>query len=271
MKGNDTMLSHNDFDLYIFGFQEIVQLTGSSMVSASIANMRAWEQVLLHKINKERDSDNQVVLARSDQLVGIAIIIFVRKSLAGHLRNVTFETVKSGVRGLAGNKGAICARFDLKDTSIFCAVCHIAAGQSKTEQRIKDIQDISNVRFRVPDCTKMNDHDYLFWMGDFNFRVGITRQEADNLIGNNQWQSLLEYDQFTIGQKKMGGILQDTLNQQLHSLLHINLILELIDMILQKNNESHLGVIEYCTKPMMVFLTIYFTIMLKCMNQIIDL
>eukprot|EP01129_Flabellula_baltica_P005730 TRINITY_DN2092_c0_g2_i7.p1 TRINITY_DN2092_c0_g2~~TRINITY_DN2092_c0_g2_i7.p1 ORF type:complete len:1408 (+),score=290.74 TRINITY_DN2092_c0_g2_i7:24-4247(+) len=199
-QGNDQSLSHDDIHLYIFGFQEIVELTGQAVVNATEKNMRAWEQVLLAKINRERSPNNQIVLARSEQLVGIAIVMFVRKDWAGSLRNVVFAKVKSGVKGLAGNKGAICARFDIKDSSVVCSVCHLAAGQSKTEQRIKDINDISAVKFKNPECPRMDDHDYIFWMGDFNFRVSLPRMETDNLIAQKQWDTLLEYDQFNMGQ-----------------------------------------------------------------------
>jgi len=126
-------------------------------------NKEQWERLIVNYLNQKRDDDKKVFLARSEQLVGIAILIFVRQDLVGDVNNIQFEIVKLGINGLAGNKGAICARFDVKGSS-FCFVCtHLAAGETKYEERLKDIDDTFNVRFRVPNCPTIMHHDYVFF------------------------------------------------------------------------------------------------------------
>lgn len=61
-----------------------------------------------------------MVLLRSEQLVGIFICLFVAEDQVDKFRGVDATTVKVGVQGLAGNKGAIGLRFLYKDTYAIC-------------------------------------------------------------------------------------------------------------------------------------------------------
>jgi len=55
-------------------------------------------------------------MLRSAQLVGIFMVIFVVEDQIQLYRGVDAETVKVGVQGLAGNKGAVGMRFVYKDS-----------------------------------------------------------------------------------------------------------------------------------------------------------
>ena len=60
-----------------------------------------------------------------------------------HNRDVAVDTVKTGLKGSAGNKGAVAIRFLLHSTSL-CFVCaHLAAGQSNVQERNNNYHDIS--------------------------------------------------------------------------------------------------------------------------------
>ena len=58
------------------------------------------------------------------------------------------STVKTGMSGKAGNKGGVAIRFLLHSTSV-CFVCsHMAAHQTKVQERNQDFHDIcSRVQF----------------------------------------------------------------------------------------------------------------------------
>ena len=64
-------------------------------------------------------------------------------------------TVKTGMSGKAGNKGAVAIRFLLHSTSICCVCAHFAAHQTKVMERNQDFTDIfkkvqfSQVRWRL--------------------------------------------------------------------------------------------------------------------------
>lgn len=58
-------------------------------------------------------------------------------------RDVAIDTVKTGMGGKAGNKGAVGIRFQFHSTS-FCFVCsHLTAGQSQVKERNEDYREIT--------------------------------------------------------------------------------------------------------------------------------
>ena len=70
------------------------------------------------------------------------MILFVKTSLLGSVRNVEATTRKTGLRGMSGNKGAVGIRLDLHDTSFCFLTAHLAAGHSNVEERNNDYHTI---------------------------------------------------------------------------------------------------------------------------------
>jgi len=48
-------------------------------------------------------------------------------------------------------------------------------------------------------------HDYLFWCGDFNYRIDLTKEEVMDLIQHNNFAGLQAYDQLT-AQRQNGSV-----------------------------------------------------------------
>lgn len=74
-------------------------------------------------------------------------------------RDVAVDTVKTGMGGATGNKGAVAIRM-LFHTSSLCFVCsHFAAGQSQVKERNEDFVEIARkLGFpMVSKCSKMNE------------------------------------------------------------------------------------------------------------------
>ena len=69
------------------------------------------------------------------QLVGVCLFVFVATE---HLQGVTdlaVDICKTGAKGKTGNKGGVAVRFRFYDASL-CFVCaHLAAGQSRVNDR----------------------------------------------------------------------------------------------------------------------------------------
>lgn len=58
-------------------------------------------------------------------------------------RDVAMDTVKTGMGGKAGNKGAVGIRFQFHSTSL-CFICsHLTAGQSQVRERNEDYREIA--------------------------------------------------------------------------------------------------------------------------------
>lgn len=41
----------------------------------------------------------------------------------------------------------------------------------------------------------MLSHDYVFWCGDFNYRINMARAEVKELVAKQDWSELLASDQ----------------------------------------------------------------------------
>lgn len=49
----------------------------------------------------------------------------------------------------------------------------------------------------------MFSHDYVFWCGDFNYRIDLTYEEVFYFLKRQDWKMLLEFDQ--LQQQKSSG------------------------------------------------------------------
>jgi len=41
-------------------------------------------------------------------------------------------------------------------------------------------------------------HDYVFWCGDFNYRINLPRDEVLDLVQRKEWGQLLDSDQLLV-------------------------------------------------------------------------
>ncbi|KAJ1798704.1 Inositol-1,4,5-trisphosphate 5-phosphatase 1, partial [Coemansia sp. RSA 2598] len=190
-------------DFIAIGFQEIVNLDVQSVIAADNSNRRTWEQVLSVEINKQYRkafadrADGEYALVSSEQLVGVALLLFAHESLLPRLHNVQMVKYKTGLAGMAGNKGCVAAHMMLDDTSICIVAAHLAAGQGNVAERNSDFHTIrTGTRFRRG--MHIDDHDYAFWLGDLNYRVDLPSDHARKLISQRQMQSLMMYDQLSL-------------------------------------------------------------------------
>ena len=111
-------------------------------------------------------------MVKSESLVGLFTCVFVRQSEFRNVRETAISTVKTGMGGRYGNKGAVIARMVIDDTRCvssscfswtalqaltcgfylsFCSICftncHLAAGQTHVKQRNADVADVSRSSF----------------------------------------------------------------------------------------------------------------------------
>ncbi|XP_044470654.1 type I inositol polyphosphate 5-phosphatase 5 [Mangifera indica] len=145
-------------------------------------------------------------LVASKQMVGIFLTIWARKDLMHHIGHLRFYTVGRGIMGCLGNKGCISISMTVHNTS-FCFVCsHLASGEKEGDElkRNADVAEIlKSTQFhkickrtyntRAPE--KIVDHDRVIWLGDLNYRVSLSYEEAILLLEVNDWDALLQKDQ----------------------------------------------------------------------------
>lgn len=183
-------------DIYAIGFQEIVDLNASNIVASSTQNQRDW----LLEIQKTISRDHQYLLVTSVQLVGVCLFVFIRSNLSPHIKDVCNDQVKTGLGGATGNKGGVAIRLRYKATSL-CFVCaHFAAGQHQVKERNDDYAEITR-RIQFPMGRSVNSHDYVFWCGDFNYRLDkISNDEVRRIAALGDYKMLQEHDQLKLSQ-----------------------------------------------------------------------
>src|SRR5690606_18523543 len=87
----------NNPDVVLVGFQEIVELTPSQILNAESGKREFWEKQVALCLNKH----DSYVLVRSDQLVGTALMMFVKNSEIDNVKGVEGATKKTGLGGMA--------------------------------------------------------------------------------------------------------------------------------------------------------------------------
>ncbi|XP_057594645.1 synaptojanin-2 isoform X2 [Hippopotamus amphibius kiboko] len=163
-------------DVFAVGFEEMVELSAGNIVSASTTNRKMWGEQL-------------------------------QKAISRSHRDVAIDTVKTGMGGKAGNKGAVAIRLQLHSSS-FCFICsHLTAGQSQVKERNEDYREITQ-KLSFPMGRNIFSHDYVFWCGDFNYRIDLTYEEVFYFVKRQDWKKLLEFDQLQL-QKSSGKIFKD--------------------------------------------------------------
>ncbi|GAB7347309.1 hypothetical protein MBLNU459_g3389t2 [Dothideomycetes sp. NU459] len=169
----DYLSSNISPDIFIFGFQELVDLEDKKMTAKSFFKSkkkdpteqehmshqyRAWRDHLTRCLEDFMPTDQSYTLLHTASMVGLFSCVFVRSSIRSRIQQVHTAEVKRGMGGLHGNKvctvnpisvtqliemqGALIIRLILDDSSVCLVNCHLAAGQTHTMQRNNDIAAI---------------------------------------------------------------------------------------------------------------------------------
>ncbi|XP_005187417.2 synaptojanin-1 [Musca domestica] len=196
-------------DIFAIGFEEIVDLNASNIMAASTENAKLWAEELQKTISR----DNDYVLLTYQQLVGVCLYIYIRPEHASYIRDVAIDCVKTGLGGATGNKGACAIRFVFHGTSM-CFVCaHFAAGQSQVAERNADYAEITR-KLAFPMGRTLKSHDWVFWCGDFNYRIDMDKEELKEAIKNGDLATVLENDQL-LKEQETGNVFTDFLEGEI--------------------------------------------------------
>ncbi|KAL4582875.1 hypothetical protein LXL04_007436 [Taraxacum kok-saghyz] len=154
-------------------------------------------------------------LVASKQMVGLFLSVWVRRELVQHIGHLGITCVGRGIMGYLGNKGCVAISLTLHRTS-FCFVCtHLAAGEKEGDEvkRNLDVWEILKNTHFPSNCKnpgrrsseRIIDHDRILWLGDLNYRLSLSYEDAKILLDNNDLDPLLEKDQLN-SEKESGRV-----------------------------------------------------------------
>ncbi|KAF2842898.1 hypothetical protein M501DRAFT_993676 [Patellaria atrata CBS 101060] len=195
-------LSQKHPEIVAVGFQEIVELSPQQIMSTDPTRRQKWEAAVARTLNEDARSheSEEYVLLRGGQLVGASLSIFVKSSVLKHIKNVEGSLKKTGMSGMAGNKGAVAIRMEFANTSLCFVTAHLAAGFANYEERNRDYKTISHPThgLRFQRNRSIDDHDAVIWLGDFNYRIGLGDEKVRRFIQMGDLETLYENDQLNL-------------------------------------------------------------------------
>lgn len=80
------------------------------------------------------------------------------------------------------------------NTRICFVTAHLAAGFANYDERNRDYCTISH-GLRFQRNRSIEDHDTIIWLGDFNYRIGLSHDKVHRLIGAGDLGTLYQNDQ----------------------------------------------------------------------------
>lgn len=237
---HDYITSHEPPDIFVFGFQELVDLEDKKVTAKSFfkskkkdpadqehmsRQYRAWRDHLAGCLDQYMPTNQTYTLLHTTSMVGLFTCVFVKSSERQRIRHVHTSEVKRGMGGMHGNKGALIMRMVLDDSSVCFVNCHLAAGQTHTMHRNNDIAEIletsalpqypldqnehadhSDIFAGGGDGSMILDHEICILNGDLNYRIDTMGRDAViKQVQQGNLSRLLERDQLLLSRKKNPG------------------------------------------------------------------
>ncbi|KAJ3923508.1 DNase I-like protein [Lentinula edodes] len=106
-KNSNPTGSEPDFDILVLGFEELDLSTEALLYSTSTAREDAWTVAVFAALGEKAEMYEKLA---SKQLVGMLVMVIVKKSLRSCFSNIMTTSVGAGILGLMGNKGGTAVR-----------------------------------------------------------------------------------------------------------------------------------------------------------------
>ncbi|KAG2947574.1 hypothetical protein PC129_g5361 [Phytophthora cactorum] len=167
-------------DIVALGFQEIVDLNAVNVVvnsALTVQRSSAWEDAMLTALNR---------------YIGASAVNAGASETPVQYREIKGATAGVGIMGVMGNKGGAAIQFE----------------ESGEDGTAAPVQDLSG-RFWTGEPSILN-HDFVFWIGDLNYRIQdtLTTEEVFRLAeGGQSLNELMQHDQLT-KERRAGRVLR---------------------------------------------------------------
>ena len=207
------LMPENDVaDVVVIAVQELVDLGPKNMVLNTNGDEQR-QMALEQRVERALSTGGRFIKVCSFGMVGLALLIYVQPWVARSLRQLRIDRVKTGLDGIGGNKGGVCARFLLGHMSVCFVNVHLASGQNAVVERSQHLAQILSDAFQGISAKgaqrpKKNGferssiyhvaaHELCIITGDFNSRLDLPKECQWESETQEEW---LLRDQIMLGQ-----------------------------------------------------------------------
>lgn len=189
----DNESNENSPDVFIIGFQEIVDLNANNMfITSNVDITKSWKKI----IKKTLESIDKYSLLKTLDLVGLYVIVLIKTNLRENIKYLDSSIIRTGMLGTVGNKGSLIIKFNYNDSSFVFVCSHLTHGLSGNKYRINELQEILSKTFMNNSKEmQIRNFDYVFIFGDLNFRIDYDDIKIRQLISVGKHDDLYKYDQ----------------------------------------------------------------------------
>lgn len=118
-------------------------------------------------------------------------MVFIRKRLFSFVDNIYTDSKAMGFCNIVGNKGGMIIAFQLLGYQFVFVNCHLAPKPYKVLERNNMIKNLTK-QIRLPNIPFVDFDvaaDYMFWLGDMNYRVDYPFQETLDILEKSKGYS----------------------------------------------------------------------------------
>jgi len=184
-------------DIYAIGFQEVSARFDKYLFDNLVSGDDCWSLSFRNVLVK-----HSYVKVRTIRLLGIVLNVFCLRKHLPHLRNIETQYTRLALGGYVGLKGAVSVRLELYGVSYCFVNSHLTAHDHLLDTRIQEYNTVVEThKYKNRDSSNILYHDYIFWMGDLNFRLQEGSFDFEEIVGaikSGKLDPLLEADQLKL-------------------------------------------------------------------------
>ena len=203
-------------DIILVSIQEIVKLNLTNILSikSNQESVISWAKLIKSTLKSIYPKENYLEI-KCLSLVGIFILILIKNDLNDNIFLLDHNMTKRGMYGALGNKGFFTISIKCYDKIISFGSGHFESGKSKNEERINSLIQLLNKPINIQDeeLITFKEVDYWIILGDLNFRIDLSYEEAINYIQEKNYDVLYNMDQFKSSLEK-NNFLKQYLNEK---------------------------------------------------------
>jgi len=194
-----SVLNNSRPDILLFGLQEVKSQPQNILADNFLAGEDPWTSSMRQSL-----ASQGYIKIKTIRLLGVVLSLFTLSKHAAHFRGVETQYTRLGLGGYWGNKGCVSIRWQVYGVSMVVVNTHLAAHGHMNQERLASYNSLlgSHV-YNNKDTEMILYHDYVFWMGDLNFRLEVDPQDLSSeqiaqQVSKQQFSKLLALDQLSL-------------------------------------------------------------------------